>query len=1066
MTALFTITLVSFAANRTVQGIVISADDGEPLVGATVMGVGTTIGAATDLDGEFSISLPENVKHIKVSYVGMHTRELLITDEKMRIELNNSNQLDEVIAVAYGTAKRSTYTGSASVVNAKDIADRLVSDVTSVLSGTVSGVQLRSTTGEPGTNPTVLIRGVGSINADTNPLYVVDGIPFDGGINSISPQDVASVTVLKDAASAALYGARGANGVILVTTKKGQTGAAKVTLDARWGVNSRQIPNYETINSVNDYYSTYFQSLRNYAAVNGVTDAAKQVAYANEQLGQPSGTKNPFGYQMWTIPAGEGLFLEDGTINPFATFGSIDEANNIYLTNDNWQDGTFINGFRQEYNLSVSGGGDRFNYMVSASMLNDPGIIRESSYKRFTTRANVEYQAKNWLKIGTNVSYTNSDSNKPYGQSEEGYSSNASYMANFIAPIYPMYLRNADGSYKTDPVSGRVLYDFGMKGLDNMPFSRTFMAGGNPTGSLSYDVTQYLHDIFNGKWFAQIKPIDELTLTGTIGYWVDWTRYNHLGNNRYGQMAMYGGNVSQQTTRNQSFNLQFLANYIKTFNEVHNVDVLLGYESYDLNMAGLWASGQTIFSNDNYTVSNTIDKWDLGGSIDKYATRGLFGRVNYDYDGKYFAGMSYRRDASSRFAPEHRWGNFWSLSAAWEMANEPFLEDAYWLDMLKAKASFGQQGNDNVGNYYPYANQYTASGSNGVWSVGPLAYKGNPDLTWETSNSFNAGFDFAMFNSRLLGTLEYFSRQTSDMLYYRPMASSLGYAQMPMNIGSMRNNGLELDLTYQVINHKDINWTVNGNLTYVRNKVLKLSPELNGTWINGSRIYREGKSMYQYYTVKYAGVDPENGDALYWARRTDGTEEKTSDYSLARNGDSSRGYVDNRAESGNMLPPVYGGFGSTVRAYGFDLSFNFGYQLGGKMVDAGYQALMFGASKANAGQAMHKDLLNAWTPENRNSNVPALSYAGNQSTYMSSISDRWITSSNYLSLNNVTVGYNLPANLVKQVGCSNVRVYFAGDNLALWSARKGLDPRQGYSRSTAGAYSAMRVVSGGVKIDF
>ena len=1064
LTALFAFTLASVAANRTVHGIVVSAEDGEPLVGATVMGAGTTDGTATNIDGQFSLSLPESVRHIKVSYVGMHSREIAITPGEMRIELTSANQLDEVIAVAYGTAKRSSYTGSAAVVNASDIEDRLVTDVTSVLKGTVAGVQLQSTTGQPGEEPTVLIRGVGSINAKTTPLYVVDGIPYDGGLNSINPQDVQSISVLKDAASAALYGARGANGVILVTTKRGQAGPAKVTLDARWGANSRQVSDYETVDDIPTYYGLFYRSIHNYYASAG-EDVAQ--AYVNRYFDSTNSNYNVFGYQMYTIPQGEHLFMPDGTMNPNATLGYYDRTRNFGLYPDDWKKGTYHNGFRQEYNLSVSGGNDRMNYMVSAAFLDDQGVIQESDFKRLTTRASVEYQAKDWLKIGTNMSYTYQASNRPYGQDEDGYSGNASYMASFIGPMYPMYLRDADGKIKTDPLPPhRELYDYGMSGLDGMSVSRSFMSGANPTGTLVYDKEEYLRDIFNGKWFARITPLEGLSVTGSIGYWVEWLRYNSMGNSRYGQMAMYGGNVTQETIRNRSINLQLLANYVKTFNDVHNFDFLLGYESYDLNMAEINGQGETIFSNDNYTLSNVIDNLKVGGYIDSYATRGYFGRVNYDYDSKYFASVSYRRDASSRFARNHRWGNFWSVSGAWDLANEEFMDNVDWMDMFKIKASFGQQGNDNVGNYYPWADQYQASGSNGLWSVGPLYYKGNENLTWETSNSFNAGVDFALFNSRLIGSIEYFSRQTHDMLYYRPTASSLGYDKIPMNIGSMRNNGLELDLTYQIIRNKDIDWSVSANLTYVKNKVLKLAPELNGTWINGSRIYKEGKSMYQIYTVKYAGVDPDNGNALYWARRTDGTEEKVSNWSLARNGDAEQGYVENRQESGNLLPPVYGGVSTNLKIYGFDFGINCGFQVGGKMIDYGYQLLMYGANNTDAGQAMHKDILKAWTPDNRNTDVPAVAWAGNQATYINALTDRWLISSNYFTINNITAGYTLPKKIADKLSCSNIRVYFSGDNLYLWSKRKGLDPRQGYATSLAASYSALRSVSGGVKIEF
>ncbi len=1072
--AVIALAAAASAQSRTVTGTVVGAEDDEPLVGATVTPVGGGQATATNIDGHFSLTVPAGVKELNVTYIGMHPATVPATDGMTVKMVSSANRLDEVMVVAYGTTNRSSYTGSAAVVGAEQIGNLVVTDVTSALNGTVAGVQLQSYNGAPGEEPKVLIRGVGSINASTNPLYVVDGIPYDGGITSINPQDVASMTVLKDAASAALYGARGANGVILITTKRGQAGPAKVTFDARWGANSRQVSDYETISDIPTYYQQYYKSRYNYAMdATGNGDFAWQWANGLGQrsgMVQGNGTNNIFGYQMWTIPTGEGLFMPDGSLNPNATLGYRDEDYDFYLQPDDWKKGTYRNGFRQEYNLAVSGGGDRFNYMVSASYLTDDGVIAESNYERLSTRATIEYQAKSWLRLGTNLAYTYENSNKPYGQTEDGYSGNAFYTANYMGPMYPMFLRDAAGNIKYDETSGHPLYDFGMKGLDGMPMSRTFLGGANPTGTLIYDKREYLHDVFNGKWFAQITPIESLKLTGTIGYWTDWMRYNSLGNNLHGQMAMYGGNVTQETTRNRSINLQVLANYTKTFADVHNLDVLLGYESYDLNIADLWGQGETIYSNDNYTLSNVIDNLESGGSIDKYATRGIFGRVNYDYDNKYFGSVSYRRDASSRFAKDHRWGNFWSVSAAWNIAKEKFMEPFTAVDLLKFKASFGQQGNDNLAtstsnNWYAWADQYKASGSNGLWSVGPLDYKGNPNLTWETSNNFNVGFDFSFFNSRLMGSLEYFQRQTHDMLYYKPVAPSLGYSSMPMNIGSMRNNGIELDLTGTVFRNKDVEVSLNANLTWINNKVLSLAPELNGTWINGSRIFKEGKSMYQIYTVKYAGVDPENGDALYWAKRADGTEEKTNNWSLARNGDGDQ-YVENRCESGNLLPPVYGGFGANVTAYGFDFAINCGFQAGGKMVDYGYQTLMNGAGSSDAGMALHQDLLNAWTPENPNTDVPRLIWAGNQSTYMSALSDRWLISSNYFSINNITVGYTLPKSVTDKMHLTTLRVYFSGDNLYLWSKRKGLDPRQSYTSSYAGSYSAMRCLSGGIRLEF
>ena len=340
------------AQPRTVTGTVLSAEDGEPLVGATVTPVGSGQPTATDIDGRFSLRLAAGVTDLKFTYIGMDPQTVAASDGMTVRLVSTANRLDEVMVVAYGTTNRQSYTGSASVVGSEQIENLVVTDVTSALNGNVAGVQLQSYNGAPGAEPTVLIRGVGSINASTTPLYVVDGIPYDGGITSINPQDVASMTVLKDAASAALYGARGANGVILITTKRGQTGPAKVTFDARWGANSRQVSDYETITDIPTYYQQYYKSRYNYAMdALGDANAAWQFAnglnYASTGMIQPNGTKNIFGYQMWTIPDGEGLFMPDGSLNPNASLGYRDEANDFYLQPDDWKKGTYRNGERR-----------------------------------------------------------------------------------------------------------------------------------------------------------------------------------------------------------------------------------------------------------------------------------------------------------------------------------------------------------------------------------------------------------------------------------------------------------------------------------------------------------------------------------------------------------------------------------------------------------------------------------------------------------------------------------------------------------------------------------------------
>ena len=1050
------------AQTRTYHGTVLDASDNSPLVGATIMPIGGGQGVAADIDGQFTLTVPSNVKKARVSYVGYTTQDVDLKDG-MVVKLSSSaSNLDEMIVVAYGTAKKSAYTGSASVVKSEEIENSLVTDVTSAINGKVAGVQMLSSDGAPGTTPSVYIRGTGSLTTSSAPLYVIDGVPMNSGaMLDLSPSDVESMTILKDAAAAALYGAHGANGVILVTTKKGREGKSNITVNANWGASSREIPYYSTISGAAANYQKMYWAIRNYYHLSQNASNAQAHALANAELsGDPN--SNVFGYQVFNAN-GQDLFDADGNFNPYATLGYV--YGNNYLIPDDWRKELLRNGFRQEYNVSASGGGEKYDYLLAFNYLDNQGIIKNSSFQRMTTRFVGNYQLLKWLKVGANMQYSWQKQNYPDGQTEAGYSDNAFYFTDMMAPVYPFYVRNAAGKVLYDDVTGNPLFDFGMRGLGAPNLNRTFSVG-NPMGTFVYDVNEYLYDVFDGKWSAIITPVEGLTISGNLGYYVSNARANYMNNNQYGQMAQYGGFVQQQAQHDRTLNIQALANYNKTW-RMSTWDFLLGYESYSLQSDGMWGNGYMTYSNSNNTLSNVSSQKDLGGSKTMYATRGIFARVNYDYDARIFGSVSYHRDASSRFAPGHRWGNFWSLSAAWDIAKESWMQESSdWLNMLKLKASFGQQGNDNIGNYYAYIDQYAMTGVDGVWNTSSLVYKGNPDLTWETSNAFNIGVDFAFLQGKLQGTLEYFSRQTSNMLYNKPVQPSLGYTSFPMNVGSMRNSGVELELNATPVNTKNVQWDLNFNITYQNNKIIKLAPELKGEWINGSYYWHEGESMYNLYLVQYAGVDEETGMPLYWAKTEDGEEVPITNFSVAMGGtgdDYYQGikYVGNRKKTGNLLPPFYGGFGTTLTFFGVDVSVQCGYQFGGKMLDSGYQQLMHNGT--SPGRAMHIDVLKAWTETNTKTDVPRLDRFA---TYMNSTSDRFLTSSKYFSINNISVGYNFPQKWISKCGLSGLRIYGAADNVAIWSARKGLDPRQGFVSSASSSYSAMRMISGGVKLTF
>lgn len=1038
---------VAEGQSKSVHGTVLAAEDGEPIIGATVLIKGTTTGAVTNIDGEFTIPVGNASSVLVISYVGMKSQELPAVNGMVVKLISDASELNEVLVVAYGTSTKGTFTGSAGVVSASDIGKRQVSNVTNALSGVVAGVQTLSANGQPGASASIRIRGVGSINASSNPLYVVDGIPFDGDLSSINSNDIESITVLKDAASTALYGARGANGIVMITTKKAASGKSTISIDGKFGVNSRGVKNYDVLTSTKGYLENQYTAIYNAGLYNLGKTADEAYVYANNTMTKNS--EGGSGYTIYTLPTGGLLMGKDGKLNPAAKLGYSDGK--YYYTPDNWSDEIFQNNARQEYNLTFSGSQTGFNYYLSVGYLDDQGVINNSGFTRYSGRFKSDYQMRKWLKVGANVSYNNVNSRYPSEQTSTSSSGNAFYIANNIAPIYPLYVRDAS-SKNIMLNSGRKVYDYGDGVSTN--YSRSFMSISNPAGDLTYDKRFYAMNIMNSSWFAEIKPIDRLVITARYGLNVDNTRLNEMSNAYMGQSAASGGTVMQGQYKTVGFNQQYVANYQLNINDDHDVDLTAGYDGYTYSDEKLTAYGTNMYNPEDPFVSNVIDNYSITGSRDNYATEGFFARVNYSYDDRYFGNIAYRRDASSRFSPKNRWGNFWSASGAWMISKESYFNDLKWVNLLKLKASFGEQGNDAIGNYYAYKDQYTVTGSGGIFADGVLTYKGNPDLTWETSVSYNLGADFALFSQKLNGSIEYFGRKSSDMLYYKPVAGSLGYSSIPMNVGSMTNSGVEIDLSYKLINTKNFKWNANVNGTFIKNKINELHPQLEGVLIDGTRIYEEGYSMYRMYLVEYAGVDKTNGLAQYWAEDVNGNRIKTSDYSVAQN---------YKKATDNLMPAVYGGFGSGFEAYGFDASVQLAYQLGGKIYDSGYQRLMHGGTSNYAGQNWHTDIKNAWTENNTNTDVPRLNA---NDKYANSTSTRFLTSSDYLSLNNITIGYTIPDKFLKKIDVSRVRVYVVGDNLYLLSARKGLDPRQSYTSATTSVYTSIRTISGGFNITF
>lgn len=1069
LAAVITFTLSAMAQNQSISGEVVDADSGEPITGATVMGVGTSVGTVTDIDGNFSLSLPATVKKLSVSYVGMETREVAITPgTPMTIALQNTNTLDEVITVAYGTAKRSAFTGSASVLDASEIESVQVSNPVEALKGKVSGVQINSTSGAPGSSTTIRIRGISSINAGNSPLIVVDGTPYSGDLNNISSQDIASMTVLKDAASNALYGARGANGVILITTKKGQNqSGAKVTFDAKWGQNSRATKDYDVITDPRQYYNVYARALANNRIYAGITDEMKIYDYVNNNLiGTSKDTSVGLQYNIWSLPEGEtDLLMSDYTINPKATIGRTvvgADGQSYYISPDNWRDAAYGTSLRQEYNLSVSQATDKGQFYLSASYLNNDGIVDASNFERFTGRLSADIQAKPWLKVGANMSYTHFSREELGEDGQSASSGNIFAVANQVAPIYPLWVRDGEGNVMTDEYGFKMM-DYG-NGM-NAGLQRPIFSNANPIMDNLLNKDGSEGNAFNAMGFAEIRFLRDFKFTTNNTVNIDETRGNNVTNPFYGQYKETNGTVVVSHQRIIDYTYQQLLNWTRQFGN-HNVSALIGHENYWNKSYALVASASNMLLPENDELAGAITQKGYDSYRTDYNNEGWLARVNYDFDNRYFVSASVRRDGSSRFHPKHRWGTFWSAGGAWLLSSEKFF-NVPWVDMLKIKLSYGEQGNDNIGNFR-YVNTYTIVNSNGVPAAQPSTM-GNENITWEKGGNLNAGVDFSFWNERLGGTIEGFYRKTSDMLSFFPLPPSFGYGGYYRNVGDMVNKGVEIDIHGDIIRTKNVTWSANANITWYKNKITDL-PYWSRTSVcdgvegySGSEyFYGVGEPIYTYRMHKWAGVCNEEGDdygkAMWWKNITDNkgniigreptTDQNDADYYLC----------------GTALPDAYGGFGTSVEAFGFDFAIDFTYQLGGQVYDGTYASLMASPDQTGRGSAIHKDVLNAWTPENTSSGIPRWAYGD---LYFSSTSDRFLTSASYLALQSINFGYTIPTKLTKKMQVDRIRVYFSADNVALWSKRRGLDPRQSITGATSNAYYApIRTISGGINISF
>lgn len=1037
---IFTLTAV---AQRTVTGKV-TDEKGAPVSGASIQVKGTSTGVVSNPDGSFSVPVPAAGKVLIISAVDMGTKEITIGNQTSvtAILTQADKSMEEVVVVAYGTVKKESFTGSANKIKGADIAERPLTNIGTALVGAAPGVQTNAGSGQPGSAPAVRIRGIGSVSSSNDPLYVVDGVPFSGSIANLNSNDIEDMTVLKDASSTALYGARAANGVIMITTRKGKKGAKPtISLDFNRGVSDRAIPEYDRLNA-RDYYPVMWQAYRNsliYRATSPLTPVAASTQATND-------IKTLLAYNPFNV-ANNAIVLTDGKLNPAAEL--------IFKEEDlDWEKSIKRLGQRNNVNLTISGGQEKTDYFMSIGYLDEKGYIIRSDYNRINGRLNLNTQATSWLKTGLNISGTFTKSNQASSTGTTAFVNPFNFTRG-IGPIYPIYAYSPTnpGQYLLD-ANGNVQYDLGNMsalGLPNRPGGG--YGGRHITAETELNQERFKRNFWGARTYAEISFLKNFKFTTNIS--VDVTNRSDMsyGNKVVGDAAP-SGSISRSTQTITNYNLNQLLNYNKKVKR-HTIDALLGHENYDYKQEDFSANRTNQIVSGNYELVNFSSPGSSTSTSDVYRVEGYFSRVNYDYDGKYFAGLSFRRDGSSKFASDVRWGNFWSASAAWRLDKESFLAGSKVISALKIRTSYGQTGNDGGISFYAYQPLFTL-GFNNAFEPGVIqASLGNKDLEWEASKQFDAALEFGLFKNRINGTFEFFNRVSDNLIFDVPLPLSSGVSSQTRNVGSMYNRGVEINLNADVLKIGDFTWNVNVNLTKIKNEITRL-PQTE--IISGTKKLMVGHSIYDYWLREWRGVDPANGAALYTAQN--GT---LAGSIVLKAGDTVTTSINNGKfiYTGSAIPDFYGSITNTFTYKRVEISALLTFQKGGSVYDVTYAGLM---DPGNYGAAVHVDALKAWKQPGDITNIPRMD-AG-QRGISNGASNRWLTDASFLNFRNVTLSYTFSPRVLSNLKMKSVRFSVTGENLKIFTKRKGMNVEESFTGVTSQAFIPARIISAGFNITF
>ena len=1005
-------------AQTEISGTVVSADDGEPVVGASVLVVGTQMGTVTDIDGNFHLSVPEGKSQLRFQYVGLKTQIVPVKNGMRVVMKADAGSLDEVIVTGYGNFKKSSFTGAAASIDPGKLADVPVTSVQDKLAGSIPGVTVTSSSGAPGSVGSIRVRGMGSINAGNNPLYVIDGTPVISGdlsaaqsgynesgtsaLATLNSNDIESITVIKDAAAASLYGSRAANGVIVITTKSGKKGKTHVDFRSDWGFSNLAI-DYRPMLGGDDRRALLSLGLKNFALYKKGMSEADAEAFAKKNI-ENYAAKPTVGY---------------------------DESGNPIQEWTDWKDLLFKTGHHQNYQVSLSGGSENTQFYTSLSYMKQTGITANQALERFTGNANLTHRFGHFT---LNYSALFTKMNQQLANEGTSYASSIANYAFFQSPSSIAYLPDgslASGAQTKSVVKINPLYEH-EHSSDKSDIKRML-------NSLRLD-----WNIWDALHLSEKVTYDYTSNTENIL----WDRYSNDG---------APGAVMQRVVSDLSqLNGQTQLSYVKSFG-LHNVDALLGYETEKYTYRYNYING-TDYPGDLYEFGNA-GTTSAESNKSGYTLASWLGRVNYNYDNRYYAGVSYRRDGSSRLAKANRWGDFWSVSAAWRFGAEKFMEPVkHVLSDGKLRVSYGVNGT-LPSNYYDYMSLYKFgryyNGKSGMAIVGI----GNPDLKWEKNRAFNVGLDLT-FLDRISVTFDYYVRSTSDLIYDLPVSAVPGYFSgdspylptSPKNVGSLRNNGYEVTITSNNIQTKDFSWTTSLNFGHNHNKLTKIYGDQDQI-ISGVRIHKVGEPYYSFYGYEYAGVDPATGkESFYLNDGTADARKTTTDPSKAH-----------KVIIGNHETSLEGGLSNNLTWKFIDFGLNFTFSLGGKAYDGATWQHDNGSYLFRGAVPAYYDINKTWKgPGDTSASQPVFQY-GNTSEN----SSRWLMPTDYLRLKSLTLGLTAPGNWVSRFGLSKARFYFAASNLLTWKSKDlTVDPEMRVDGVCTFQTPALRTFTFGLELGF